>query len=80
MEERKSWYENGQLQEQTFYRNGKLEGECKSWYENGQLQVQAFYRDGKEEGERKLWYENGQLRGAGILSKWKTGRRTQIMV
>ena len=76
----KSWYENGQLLVQTFYRDGKAEGECKWWYENGQLQEQEFYRNGKWEGERKLWYENGQLQRAGILSRWKIGRRTQIVV
>jgi hypothetical protein len=61
LEERKTLYENGQLEFQLFYRDGKLEGECKSWYKNGQLKFQEFYRDGKLEGERKFWYRNGQL-------------------
>ena len=59
--ERKYWYENGQLWEQEFYRNGKREGECKIWYESGQLRIQSFWRDGKREGECKEWYENGHL-------------------
>ena len=42
--------------------------------------MQTFYRDGKLEGECKCWYENGQLQVAGILSRWKIGRRMQIMV
>ena len=76
----KWWYENGQLEEQAFYRDGKLEGEYKWWYENGQLKMQAFYRNGKLEGECKSWYENGQLQDAGILSRWKTRRRIQMVV
>jgi len=59
--EYKTWYENGQLEVQAFYRNGKEEGEHKSWHENGQLGVQAFYRDDEPEGKRKCWYANGQL-------------------
>jgi len=64
-------YENGQLEEQEFYRNGKREGCCKKWYENGQLAEHIFYRDGRPEGERKVWsngimssytyYENGKI-------------------
>jgi antitoxin component YwqK of YwqJK toxin-antitoxin module len=59
LEERKYWYENGQLAFQGFYQAEKLEGERKTWYENGQLESQAFFRDGKVEGERKSWYRDG---------------------
>lgn len=56
------WHKNGKLQQQKFYRNGKLEGECKIWHENGQLWLREFYSNGKTDGECETWGQNGQLR------------------
>ena len=47
----KLWYENGQLEVQYVYKDGKLKGEYKSWYENGQLEEQCEYKDDKRNGE-----------------------------
>jgi antitoxin component YwqK of YwqJK toxin-antitoxin module len=58
----KTWHENGQLFQRSFYRDGKLEGKAEMWYRNGQLWVYSFFKDGKLEGEYKMWYKTGQLR------------------
>src|SRR5690348_11093882 len=57
----KEWYSNGQLWEQSFYVNDKLEGEYKTWHENGQLWEQCFYINDKIEDEYKIWGSAGQL-------------------
>jgi len=59
--EYKSWYENGQLCEHSFYVDGDLHGEFKSWHENGQLSEHDFYENGDLHGEIKRWRENGEL-------------------
>jgi len=55
------WYENGQLEVQSFWMNGKRKEKYKRWHENGRPWVHAFYQNGKLEGKCKEWYENGQL-------------------
>ncbi len=55
-----SWYENGQKREESFYKDGELDGEFTSWYENGQKKEESFYKDGELDGEFTSWYENGQ--------------------
>lgn len=72
LEERKTFYGRGQLREQSFSRNGKLEGERKYWYENGRPREQSFYLRGKREGKCKWWYENGQIGEHGF---WRNGEQ-----
>jgi antitoxin component YwqK of YwqJK toxin-antitoxin module len=57
----KVWHINGQLEQQCFYRDNRLEGKYKEWYENGQLCSRSFRKDGNFEGEYKAWHINGQL-------------------
>jgi len=58
----KYWYENGQLREEFYYKNGKRDGDYKIWYTNGQLAEECFYKNGEKDGTYKYWHENGQLR------------------
>ena len=60
---KRDWYENGQLEYEYPYKNGKSHGICKGWHENGQLQYEWPYKNGKSHGIHKGWHENGQLRG-----------------
>lgn len=54
------WYENGQKEFETFYKNDvPVHGE-KSWYPNGQLKSEIHVVDGKFSGPQKTWYENGK--------------------
>ena len=59
--EYKTWYKNGKIWAQCYYKEGKLEGEYKRWYDNGQFGCQSYYKEGKLEGELKWWYREGKL-------------------
>lgn len=61
LNEVKTWYKNGQLKSQRFYRDGELEGERKVWRENGNPWSYEFYQDNKLEGEWRHWCEDGLL-------------------
>jgi antitoxin component YwqK of YwqJK toxin-antitoxin module len=56
-----SHFENGKLEKECNYLDGKLNGEYKSYYENGKLEKECNYLDGKLNGIYKSYYENGQL-------------------
>ena len=61
LEERKTYYPNGQINVHCYYVNGELNGEYKSYHYNGQLGVNCYYLNGKLHGECKSYYDNGQL-------------------
>lgn len=42
LEECKMWYQNGQLWQQTFYRDREPQGEYKSWHANGNPFMRGF--------------------------------------
>lgn len=54
--------ENGGLESEYSYKNGKVEGLMKSYYESGKLYFEIPYKNGKKEGMVKTYYENGKLR------------------
>tara|TARA_B100001175_G_C19294926_1_gene535326 strand:- start:114 stop:653 length:540 start_codon:yes stop_codon:yes gene_type:complete len=74
----KSYFENGQLEEEKTYKNGKEEGPYKSYFENGQLEWEYYYTLGDIDDTKlvKRWYENGQLYQVGFVDEsgyyWKT--------
>ena len=57
----KSYYENGNLESEGNFKDGKLNGLSKLFYENGNLKSEANFKDDKLEGLLKLYYENGYL-------------------
>ena len=61
MEEKKCYYENGQLREHRFYINSKLTGEYKEYYEDEQIHTHCFYINDNLNGEYKRYYPDGQL-------------------
>ena len=58
-----SWYENGQLEYEHNYKNGKPHGKWLGWNENGQLKYEHNYKNGKEQGKCWYWYKNGKEQG-----------------
>ena len=56
-----SEYDNGQLAEESSYKNGILDGISSSWYQNGKLKTERNYINGLENGIYRAWYLNGQL-------------------
>ena len=63
----KRWHDNGQLEFEATYKDGKVDGVTKMWHYNGQLKVEGTFKDGKENGIRKQWEENGQLLNEGTF-------------
>lgn len=49
------WYENGQIQAQGEYVDGKLDGVYQEWYDNGQLRARGHYSKGSKEDLFILW-------------------------
>ena len=44
--EYKRWWENGNIREQEWYKNGKLHGLCRYWWEGGKLVEHYLYQNG----------------------------------
>ena len=57
----KKYYENGNLEIETPFENGKLHGVEKWYYENGNLECEIPYQNGKLHGVEKEYDENGIL-------------------
>ena len=78
------WFKNGQLKNETDFREGKQNGKASSWFESGQLKSEKNYIDNKIEGKSLEWYENGQLKSdcsyinglhnGEISTYWKNGK------
>ena len=68
----KLYYENGNLESESNFKDGKQEGLSKLYYENGDLESEGNYKDGKGEGLAKEYYENGNIR---IEGNYKDGKK-----
>ncbi|MHC8949739.1 TonB family protein [Sphingobacterium hungaricum] len=56
------WFPDGQLQEESFYVEGKNEGQSSEWHPNGQQYYVSNYENGKLHGEFTAWYDSGKLK------------------
>jgi antitoxin component YwqK of YwqJK toxin-antitoxin module len=61
-----SEYSDGQLEQETMYRDGLPDGLQKEWYENGQLQRESNAVRGLGSSKVVTWYENGQMKSAAL--------------
>jgi antitoxin component YwqK of YwqJK toxin-antitoxin module len=61
----KTWFANGQQEQEGLYTNDKKTGTFKFWHKNGQLQSMGEYRDNKAEGTWVWWHDNGQKSAVG---------------
>ena len=66
-QEKKTYYDNGQLKSIRKITDGKSNGECKFYFENGQLEQIGIFIDNKQNGEWKYYHENGKLKIIGKL-------------
>lgn len=58
----REYYPNGQLKEETNWKDGEREGPYKEYYESGELREEVSAKDGKPEGIYKRYYKTGQER------------------
>jgi antitoxin component YwqK of YwqJK toxin-antitoxin module len=70
-------YENGKVQQEGFYKNGKLQGEWTSYDVNGNKTALAVYNQGQKTGKWFFWnqavlsevdYSNNQVAS---IKNWK---------
>lgn len=55
------YFEDGQLYQRCFYKNGLLEGSFEEYHPNGQLYRRCVYKNGLREGIFEVYYIFGKL-------------------
>ena len=56
----KTYYDNGKLESQKEWVNGKCTGTLKFFHESGKLALETTYQNGEHKGPQKCWNEIGQ--------------------
>lgn len=54
-----TWYENGQLENETLYENGLPKGAAITYYEDGSKASETPFKDGLKEGEEIQYFPDG---------------------
>lgn len=74
----RSWYANGQLESESTFGDGGMEGIAREWYANGVLKKEEPCRRGKVHGTVRQWNSQGTLlgeyemvNGAGTIKRWR---------
>lgn len=57
----RGWHDNGQLEVEEFFVDGKSDGVRKRWYANGKKRSEATIVKGELHGPYTEWHDNGQL-------------------
>ena len=55
------YYQNGQISDQNYHLNGKINGEVKTWHENGKIKEISNWSNSVQNGLFELFYKNGNL-------------------
>lgn len=73
------YYDNGQLKEQVFTLDDKIEGEVKLFHDNGQLKTKMFFNNGRQNnGEVISYHPNGTVaRKANLSNHTRNGKFTE---
>ncbi|MDR0603536.1 MAG: toxin-antitoxin system YwqK family antitoxin [Bacteroidales bacterium] len=56
----KNYYENGKVESEIPYKNGKMNGVAVWYYLHGQRSLEITYKDGAKDGTMTRFYRNGQ--------------------
>ena len=54
------YYENGQMESERLFQEGRLNGKSTFWHENGQKFAELNYKEDKPDGEWIFWKKNGR--------------------
>ena len=73
----KEYLDNGALQYEWNYKNGKLEGISKEYFMSGELLEEMLYKNNVREGVSKKYYKSGKLLGERNFQHDTTGRCDQ---
>jgi antitoxin component YwqK of YwqJK toxin-antitoxin module len=64
-----SWYENGQVSEETYYHQGKADGISKTWAKNGDMILELLLKNGNV--SKRIDYHKGKALPVGLLAAKK---------
>lgn len=56
------FYEDGNLEIESEFKEGILDGVSKSYYKNNKLEMEGSYTEGRKNGVFKEYYENGKIK------------------
>ena len=56
-----SYYEDGQIEWERNYKDGKYDGKWVKYYSDGQIKYEKNYKDGIEDGKWVGYYSDGQI-------------------
>ncbi len=70
-ENKKQYWENGNLQSELNYTNGKLNGISTWYFENGRKEQEVFYTYNKLDGPQSRWYPSGTLESRSLYKDGK---------
>jgi antitoxin component YwqK of YwqJK toxin-antitoxin module len=65
------FWENGNIEFITPYKEGKKDGIEEWFYENGNIGTRIPYKEGKEDGIEEVFYDNGNITKTRL---WKDGK------
>ena len=54
-----TYHDNGNICEESFYKDGRREGECTTYYKNGDKQLVSYFKKGKPTGIWMNWDKDG---------------------
>jgi hypothetical protein len=58
---KKTYYDTGELQQETPLKNGLENGVVKEYYKNGAIKIEATFKDGKQDGPSVFYFPNGTV-------------------
>lgn len=65
------YYENGKLELQENYKDGKLDGDVTYFYKDGKIKFKEHFKNGERNGESITYYKNGEIKSK---IKYKNGK------
>lgn len=64
----RDYYENGNIREESEYKDGYRDGKSKEYTRDGNLREELEYKRGKIDGIRRMYYDSGKLE---MYQEWK---------
>ena len=62
------FFQTDKIKQETYYKNGKEDGDSKMYWDNGNLMNHYLYKNGELHGEFKTFYQDGKLEITGCYT------------
>ena len=73
---KREYYETGEVEEESYYVNGELEGKYTEYYKNGKIEEEGTFKDGELEGKYFHYNKEGgiekveEYKDGELIEKW----------